>query len=44
MARGYSGAFGGKMINDAWVWLAFCAVFLIGLADFRRPLSCGTST
>jgi hypothetical protein len=39
MARGGSGAFGGKKINSLQVWLAFCAVFLIGLADFRRPLS-----
>jgi hypothetical protein len=39
MARGTEGAFGGKKINSAKYWLAFCAVFLIGLADFRRPLS-----
>ena len=39
MARGYPGAFGGREINSLGVWLAFCAVFLIGLADFRRPLS-----
>jgi hypothetical protein len=39
MARGYEGAFGGKRINQPAVWLAFCAVFLIGLADFRRLLS-----
>jgi hypothetical protein len=38
MARGYDGAF-GRSINDAWIWLSFCAVFLLGLADFRRPLS-----
>jgi hypothetical protein len=38
MARGYKGAF-GRAINDAWIWLSFCAVFLLGLADFRRPLS-----
>jgi hypothetical protein len=38
MARGYKGAF-GRSINDAWVWLSFCAIFLLGLADFRRPLS-----
>jgi hypothetical protein len=36
MARGGTGAFGGKTINTAWVWLAFCGVFLLGLADFRR--------
>ena len=33
-----TGAFGGKKINSPEVWLAFCAVFLIGLADLRRPL------
>ena len=39
MARGYPGSFGGKTLNSIPVWLAFCAAFLIGLADFRRPLS-----
>jgi hypothetical protein len=39
MARGGSGAFGGKKINSLEVWLAFCVVFLIGLADLRRPFS-----
>ena len=39
MARGYAGAFGGKKINSLSVWLAFCAAFLLGLLDFRRPLS-----
>jgi hypothetical protein len=39
MARGYSGAFGGSTINDPWVWGAFCAVFLLGLANLRRPFS-----
>lgn len=39
MARGSPGAFGGSAVNDPWVWGAFCAVFLLGLADFRRPLS-----
>ncbi|HEY3069989.1 MAG TPA: hypothetical protein VGJ34_06695 [Gaiellaceae bacterium] len=38
MARGYKGAF-GRDINDAWIWLLLCAVFLLGLANFRRPLS-----
>ncbi len=38
MARGYDGAFGRK-INDPAIWLAMCAIFLIGLADLRRPLS-----
>ena len=39
MARGGAGAFGGKTINTAWVWLAFCGIFLLGLADLRRPRS-----
>lgn len=39
MARGYSGAFGGNVINNTWVWLGFCAVFLLGLGNLRRPLS-----
>jgi hypothetical protein len=39
MARGYEGAFGGKRINQPAIWLAFCAVFLVGLLDFRRLLS-----
>jgi hypothetical protein len=39
MARGYRGAFGGVKINSPWVWGAFCLVFLIGLADLRRPFS-----
>jgi hypothetical protein len=38
MARGYKGAF-GRDINDAWIWLLLCAVFLLGLANFRQPLS-----
>ena len=39
MARGRPGAFGGKTLLRPAVWLSFCALFLIGLADFRRPLS-----
>jgi hypothetical protein len=39
MARGYTGAFGGEKINSYPVWLAFCAVFLLGLVDWRRPFS-----
>src|SRR3989442_13740269 len=39
MARGYGGAFGGMMINRLRYWLPFCFVFLLGLLDFRRPLS-----
>ena len=36
MARGGTGAFGGTTINTPWVWLAFCAAFVLGLADLRR--------
>jgi hypothetical protein len=39
MARGGSGAFGGKAINTTPLWLAFCVVFLLGLADLRRLVS-----
>ncbi len=39
MARGGNGAFGGTKINSYSVWLGFCAAFLLGLANFRRPLS-----
>jgi hypothetical protein len=39
MARGYDGAFGGKEINRTVIWLALCALFFVGLADLRRPLS-----
>ena len=42
MARGGPGAFGGTEINSYSVWLTFCAVFLIGLVDWRRPLSLRT--
>jgi hypothetical protein len=42
MARGYPGAFGGKTLNRTEVWLAFCVVFLLGLVDWRRPLSLRT--
>jgi hypothetical protein len=36
MARGYSGAFGHKL-NAPYVFLPLCALFLIGLFDWRRP-------
>jgi hypothetical protein len=36
MARGYDGAFGGAKINSPAVWLALCAAFVVGLADWRR--------
>ncbi len=39
MARGSPGAFGGKPINSYPVWLGLCAIFLLGLCDWRRPLS-----
>jgi hypothetical protein len=39
MARGSSSAFGGHTINTYPVWLGFCAIFLLGLADWRRLLS-----
>jgi hypothetical protein len=39
MARGAEGAFGGKTLQKPYVWLAFCAIFFLGLADLRRPLS-----
>ena len=29
----------GGVINHADIWLVFCAVFLLGLGDLRRPLS-----
>lgn len=35
MARGYSGAFGHKL-NAPYVFLPLCAIFLLGLADWRR--------
>jgi hypothetical protein len=36
MARGSEGAFGGKRLSSFPVWLGFCAVFVLGLADLRR--------
>src|SRR3954452_8419968 len=42
MARGGSGAFGGTKINSYRVWLSLCAVFLLGLVDWRRPFSLRT--
>ncbi len=35
MARGYSGAFGHKL-NAPYVFLPICAIFLLGLLDWRR--------
>jgi hypothetical protein len=39
MARGRDGSFGGKTLLNPFVWIGFCLVFLVGLADWRRPLS-----
>jgi len=39
MARGSDGAFGGDTLLTPWVWIGFCLVFFVGLADLRRPLS-----
>jgi hypothetical protein len=39
MARGRPGAFGGKLLTSWPVWLGLSAVFLLGLADLRRPAS-----
>jgi hypothetical protein len=39
MARGNEGSFGGKTLLNPYVWIALCAVFLIGLADLRHSLS-----
>jgi hypothetical protein len=37
MARGYSGSFGHRL-NAPYVFLPLCALFLIGLIDWRRPM------
>jgi hypothetical protein len=36
MARGYPGAF-GHTLNAPYVFLPLCALFLVGLLDWRRP-------
>ena len=36
MARGYEGQF-GHVLNAPYVWIPLCAIFLIGLIDWRRP-------
>ena len=36
MARGYSGAFGHRL-DAPYVFLPLCALFLVGLFDWRRP-------
>ncbi len=35
MARGYTGQF-GHVLNAPYVWLPLCAIFMLGLLDFRR--------
>ena len=42
MARGIKGSFGGAKINEPWLWLAFCVVFLLGLVDWRKPFGLRT--
>ena len=37
MARGHEGAFGRKL-NAPYIWLPLCAIFVVGLFDWRRPL------
>ncbi len=39
MARGGEGAFGGRVLTSMAVWLTLCAVFVLGLAELRRPLA-----
>jgi hypothetical protein len=39
MARGTKGAFGGRQINSLPIWLGLCVIFLLGLADWRKPLT-----
>jgi hypothetical protein len=36
MARGYPGAF-GRRVNAPYIWLPLCAIFFLGLLDWRRP-------
>lgn len=38
MARGYEGLF-GRQLNKPEVWWPLCALFFLGLANLRRPLS-----
>jgi hypothetical protein len=42
MARGSPAAFGGARLNSLPVWLGFCGLFLLGLVDWRRPVSLRT--
>ena len=36
MARGYPGAF-GRSVSSPFIWLPLCAIFVLGLLDWRRP-------
>jgi hypothetical protein len=38
MARGYEGAF-GRIVNEPYVWLPLCLLFLLPFINRRRPLS-----
>jgi hypothetical protein len=38
MARGYPGAF-GEHVNELYVWLPLCVLFLLPFLAYRRPLS-----
>ncbi len=42
MARGRPGAFGGETLTSWPVWVGLSALFVLGLADFRRLLSLRT--
>ena len=37
MARGYEGQFGHTLELAPYVFLPLCAIFLLGLVDWRRP-------
>ena len=37
MARGYDGAFGRKL-NEPYIWIPLCLLFLVPFVDLRRPL------
>lgn len=37
MARGYEGAF-GRIVNEPYIWLPLCVLFLLPFIDIRRPL------
>ena len=37
MARGYKGAF-GRIVNEPYIWLPLCLLFLAPFVDWRRPL------